>query len=67
MRARYSIAGDGGIWAGSAALVIAAHAAAAWVLLCQPDLVADPTTAGAFVIELAPVAVARADLPRRVC
>ena len=62
-KAGHSTAGGGLTWAGSAALVIAAHALAAWVFLRPTELVIDPTTAGAFVIELAPLAVARPDLP----
>ena len=63
MRARLTAANNLAVWAASAALVVALHGTIAWVLLRQPDTAKDAAPRGAFAIELAPVAVARADIP----
>jgi protein TonB len=47
----------------SASLVVAAHAAFAWSFLADPQTALEASSSGALVIELAPIAVARADLP----
>lgn len=51
--------GEVGLWAGSAVLALAAHAAvAAWMLRQPPTLAADPSPPAAVMLELAPVPAA---------
>ena len=50
-------------WLACAAIVAAVHCGAAWALLQQPAIDVDTVAAGAIVLELAPVAIARESSP----
>ncbi len=59
----FTRARDDSLWVASAAIVVALHITLTWALLRQPETAKDAAIAGAFVVELAPVAVARPDQP----
>lgn len=54
---------DAARWALCAAVVLSSHGALAWAIVRQLEPMEEVSTSGALVIELAPISVARADLP----
>ena len=60
------LAPEVGRWAASAVLVVGVHCAVAWGLLRQVGPPADAAPVGALTLELAPIAVARADVPPEI-